>query len=200
MAMQSRFLRPAGAKRAPASSRFERPAGPSPASAAEALATVPTLRGNAVQLLVDGPETFDSIEEGIRSAEEYILFQFFIVKDDELGRALQQRLIAKAREGVRVFFLYDEVGSHALPDPFKGEMRAAGVHVRNFHSRKGPRNRFQINFRNHRKIVVVDGVEAWIGGHNVGDEYVGKGKHGRWRDTHVRLEGPSVLAAQLASR
>ena len=67
-----------------------------------------------------------------------------------------------------------------------------------FHSRRGPRNHFQINFRNHRKIVVVDGHTAWIGGHNVGDEYLGKGPLGNWRDTHVKIEGPAVLAAQLA--
>ena len=178
--------------------RHDLPAGPSPASAAEALAAVPTLRGNSVELLVDGVETFDSIEEGIRSAEEYILFQFFIVKDDDLGRRMQQALIDKAREGVRVYFLYDEVGSHALPRRYKDELREAGVEVYNFHTRQGPSNRFQINFRNHRKIVVVDGRAAWIGGHNVGDEYLGKGELGYWRDTHVRIDGPAAVAAQLS--
>jgi cardiolipin synthase len=178
--------------------RFERPPGPSPASAAEALAAVPTLRGNSVQLLVDGQETFDSIEEGIRSAEEYVLFQFFIVKDDDLGRRIQQALIERARAGVRVYFLYDEVGSHSLPRRYKDELREAGVEVFNFHTRQGPSNRFQINFRNHRKIVVVDGRAAWIGGHNVGDEYLGKGPLGYWRDTHVRIDGPAAVAAQLS--
>jgi cardiolipin synthase len=179
--------------------RFQTSTGPAPASAAEQLARVPTLRGNAVELLVDGTETFDSIEEGIRSAEEYVLFQFFIVKDDGLGRRLQSALIDKAREGVRVYFLYDEIGSHALPRRYKDELREAGVLVYNFHTRQGPRNRFQINFRNHRKVVVVDGRAAWIGGHNVGDEYLGKSeKFGYWRDTHVRIDGPAAVAAQLS--
>jgi cardiolipin synthase len=116
-----------------------------------------------------------------------------------LGRRLQRLLIEKAREGVRVYFLYDEVGSHKLPRSYIRALREAGVEAYDFHTRQGPRNRFQINFRNHRKVVVVDGRAGWIGGHNVGDEYLGRSeKFGRWRDTHLRIEGPAVLAAQLA--
>jgi cardiolipin synthase len=100
---------------------------------------------------------------------------------------------------VRVYFLYDDVGSHALSRSYKNELREAGVEVFNFHTRQSPRNRFQINFRNHRKIVVVDGRVAWIGGHNVGDEYLGRDpKFGHWRNTHVRIEGPAATAAQLS--
>ena len=167
--------------------------------AAQRLATLPFLRKNAAELLIDGEATFASILAGIDRARDYILFQFYIVKDDQLGREIQSHLIAKARAGVRVYFLYDEVGSHRLPERYKKELRDAGVQVYNFHTRQGPWNRFQINFRNHRKIVVVDGDEAWIGGHNVGDEYMGRDpKFGRWRDTHVRIEGPAALAAQLS--
>jgi cardiolipin synthase len=169
-----------------------------PARAAELLAELPTVKGNAVELLIDGQATFSSIFEGIDSAEEYVLVQFFIVKDDGLGRELKARLEARAREGVRVMFMYDEVGSHKLPNRYVQELRSAGVEVSAFHSRKGPRNRFQINFRNHRKIVVVDGHAAWVGGHNVGDEYLGKGELGPWRDTHLKIEGPAALAAQLS--
>jgi len=167
--------------------------------AAERLAGHPYLRGNRVDLLVDGEATFESILEGIDAAESYILFQFFIVHDDEIGGAVQRRLISKALNGVQVYFLYDEVGSHDLPQSYTEDLLAAGVHVYPFNTRKGPRNRFQINFRNHRKVVVVDGKVAWIGGHNVGDEYLGKDpKFGHWRDTHVRIEGPAALAAQLS--
>jgi len=169
------------------------------AMAAERLAGIPFLRGNAVELLVDGDATFASILEGIDAAEEYILFQFYIVKDDRIGRRIKDRLIAKAKAGVRVSFLYDEIGSYGLPERYKDELRAAGVEVYNFHSQKGPSNRFQINFRNHRKVVVADGRVAWVGGHNVGDEYLGRDpKFGNWRDTHVRIEGPAALAAQLS--
>jgi len=167
--------------------------------AAERLADWPLLKGNQVELLIDGDATFDNICAGIDAAKKYILFQFFIVKDDELGRRIKDHLIAKAKEGVAVYFLYDEIGSHDLPDAYKNELRAVGVWVFDFHTRKGSRNRFQINFRNHRKIVVVDGETAWVGGHNVGDEYLGKDpKFGHWRDTHVRIEGPAALGAQLS--
>jgi cardiolipin synthase len=169
------------------------------ARAAVGLAGLPFLRGNAVELLVDGDATFASILEGIDSAEEYILFQFFIVHDDRIGREVKQRLIDRARAGVRVYFLYDEVGSHDLPSAYKDELRAAGIEVYDFHTQKGPRNRFQLNFRNHRKVVVVDGKVAWVGGHNVGDEYLGRDpKFGHWRDTHVRIEGPAALGAQVS--
>ena len=167
--------------------------------AAERLAGIPFLKGNHVDLLVDGQATFESILAGIDAAQSYILFQFFIVHDDEIGREVQRRLMARANAGVRVYFLYDEVGSHDLPRAYLDTLRSAGVAVYDFHTRKGPRNRFQINFRNHRKIVVVDGKVSWIGGHNVGDEYLGRDpKFGHWRDTHVRITGPAALAAQLS--
>lgn len=169
------------------------------ARAAELLAELPTLEGNSAELLLDGEATFASIFDGIDRAREYILVQFFIVKNDELGRLLRDRLIRKAREGVKVYFLYDEVGSYKLPVSYLKELRENGVQAANFHSRKGPRNHFQVNFRNHRKVVVVDGTSCWIGGHNVGDEYLGKGgRFDHWRDTHVKLEGPATLAAQLS--
>ncbi len=167
--------------------------------AAERLAGMPFLENNHARLLVDGKATFDSIFEGIESARDYILFQFFIVHDDDIGRQVKQRLIEKAGQGVRVCFLYDEIGSHDLPSVYLEELKAAGIAASAFNTRKGRGNRFQINFRNHRKVVVVDGRVAWIGGHNVGDEYLGKHpKFGHWRDTHVRIEGPAVLEAQLA--
>ena len=169
------------------------------ATAAEALAAMPVLGGNRVDLLIDGDATFESILAGIDEAKDYVLVQFYIVRDDGLGRALKDRLITKAREGVRVYFLYDEIGSYSLPSAYKTELRDAGAEIREFNTRKGSRNRFQLNFRNHRKIVVTDGRVAWIGGHNVGDEYLGKDpKFGHWRDTHVRIEGPAVLKAQIS--
>ncbi len=166
---------------------------------AEKMARVPLTSGNNVTLLVDGDATFASIFDGIDAAEEYVLVQFYIVRDDELGRQLKSRLIARAQSGVRVLFLYDEIGSFGLPDSYMEGLRAADVEIFPFHSRKGSRNRFQLNFRNHRKTVVVDGRIAWIGGHNVGDEYLGRDPaFGRWRDTHIQVEGPAVIGAQLA--
>ena len=167
--------------------------------AGENLAKVPYLRGNEVELLVDGDVTFSSIFEGIARAEKYVLVQFFIIKDDDLGRELKAALLERAGAGVRVHVLYDEIGSNKLPKSYLQELRGAGVEIFDFHTQKGARNRFQINFRNHRKIVVVDGHTAWVGGHNVGDEYMGRDpEFGHWRDTHVRITGPAVLAVQLS--
>jgi len=165
----------------------------------EALVSMRFTPGNKASLLVDGQATFDAIFEGIDSAKAYLLVQFFIVKDDELGKAFKARLIAAANRGVRVYFLYDEVGSHALPKKYRQELREASVQILPFKTTKGAKNRFQINFRNHRKIVIVDGRVAFVGGHNVGDEYLGKEKKfGPWRDTHVRVAGPAVGQVQVA--
>jgi cardiolipin synthase len=167
--------------------------------AAERLAKMPVVGRNQVELLVDGEDTFASILAGLDEARELILFQFYIFRDDGLGRELGARLIQKAKEGVRVYFLYDEIGSQSLSSSYVDELRAGGVRVTPFHSTRGTGNRFQLNFRNHRKIVVVDGRTGWVGGHNVGDEYLGKDpKFGEWRDTHVRITGPAVLGLQIS--
>lgn len=155
-------------------------------------------RDNAVELLIDGERTFEAIFAAIDEATDYILIQFFIIREDALGLRLRDALVAKCRAGVRVYFLYDEIGSHRLSRRYVESLRAAGVRVTEFQTTRGKSNRFQINFRNHRKIVVVDGREAFVGGHNVGVEYLGQsGRHGRWRDTHVRVRGPAVLTTQL---
>lgn len=167
--------------------------------AIERLAKMPMLTGNEVELLIDGEDTFRSIFEGIEAARESVLVQFYIVRNDTLGRELQALLMRKAQEGVRVHFLYDEIGSYRLPNSYLSEMSAAGVHVSRFHSTRGSGNRLQLNFRNHRKVVVVDGRTGWVGGANVGDEYLGQDpRYGAWRDTHLRVSGPAALCLQLS--
>ena len=164
----------------------------------ETLAGMPFTAGNSARLLVDGTDTFAAIFAAIEAAEKYVLVQFFIVRDDALGRELKTRLIAKAKAGVRVLFLYDEIGSIGLPHRYRRELRAAGVAVAPFRTSRGLKNRFQINFRNHRKIVIIDGHAAFVGGHNVGVEYIGQcARFGHWRDTHVEVRGPAVGAIQL---
>lgn len=167
--------------------------------AIERLAKMPMVTGNEVELLIDGKATFRSIFDGIEAARESVLVQFYIVRDDDIGRELQTLLMRKAREGVRVHFLYDEIGSYRLPAAYLSAMSEAGVEVRRFHSTRGSGNRFQLNFRNHRKVVVVDGHVGWVGGLNVGDEYLGRHSHfGPWRDTHLRMQGPATLCLQLS--
>ena len=161
------------------------------------LADSPFVSGNSYDLLVDGQATYDSIHAGIEQAESYILFQFYIIRADRSGNRFKEQLIRKAQEGVRVYVLYDEVGSSQLPGHWIAEIRKAGIAVFPFNTRQGSRNRFQLNFRNHRTIVVVDVKVAWLGRLNVGDDYLGEDKKlSPWRDTHLRFEGPAALMAQ----
>ncbi|TWI70751.1 cardiolipin synthase [Desulfobotulus alkaliphilus] len=163
----------------------------------ENLALTPFTDGNRAKLLINGKNTFGAIFSAISEAEDYILLEFFIVRHDSLGKELQNLLIAKAAQGVRVYFLYDEIGSRKLKSAYGRKLRAAGVRFRPFFTRRGLLNRFQLNFRNHRKIVVVDGKKAFVGGHNVGKKYLGGDpSFGCWRDTHMEIEGPSVMAVQ----
>lgn len=165
---------------------------------------VPFLSGNAVDLLIDGKATFDSIFSGISGAKSYLYVQFYIIRDDRLGEELAERLIERANAGVQVYLLYDDVGSTGMPRKYRLRLREAGIKVAGFNQRHkflrfyGPT---RINYRNHRKIVVVDGEVAWAGGHNVGVEYLGEDpKLGPWRDTHVRVAGPAALGCALLFR
>lgn len=164
----------------------------------ERLARLPATLGNDAELLIDGEETFASIFSGIARAKEYVLVQFYIIRDDDVGQELKRILIERARAGVRCRLLYDEIGN-VLPERYAQELRDAGVEVHPFNTTQGPTNRFQLNFRNHRKVVVVDGLEAWVGGLNVGEEYKGLDpEFGYWRDTHMRVAGPVVQCVQVA--
>lgn len=164
----------------------------------ERLADLPVVSGNDYQLLKNGSDTFQAIFQAIDEAQHYVLVQFYIFRDDALGRDLKARLIAAARRGVFVALNYDRVGSVRLPQGYLDELEAAGVNVPSRASMRGAKTRFQLNFRNHRKTVVVDGRVGFIGGHNVGDEYLGKTPPlAPWRDTHIRLTGPMVTQLQL---
>ncbi|GAA5480995.1 cardiolipin synthase [Haloferula sargassicola] len=166
--------------------------------AAAQLGGLPFTRGNALHLLIDGDQTFEAIFQSIAAAEHYILVNFFIVKSDRIGQRFKEALIAKARHGVKVYFLFDEFGSHKLARTYLSELEDAGIECRSFGVNRRWWSRLQINFRNHRKIVVTDGHEAFIGGLNVGDEYLGRDQRfGHWRDTHLRLRGPCVQAIQI---
>jgi len=167
-------------------------------SSLERLAHLPFTYGNRLELYDDGAAAFRAMFSAIQDARDYVLIQFFIVRHDTLGEELKSLLAAKAQAGVKVYFLADEMGSRKLSKRFVDDLKQAGVRIEKFRSSKGWFNRLQINFRNHRKIVVIDGDLAFVGGLNVGDEYVGKDQRfGHWRDTHVEVEGPSADALQL---
>ena len=165
---------------------------------AEELGGLPFTRGNRLNLLIDGEEAFEEIFSALHRAEKYICVNFFIVKNDKIGKKFQQTLIHRAKAGVKVYFLFDEIGSHKLSSTYLGELEEAGVEGQSFGANRHWWSRLQLNFRNHRKILIVDGIEAYIGGLNVGDEYLGRSeKFGSWRDTHLGIEGPAVQAVQL---
>ena len=164
----------------------------------EALAHLPVSRGNGAELLIDGDATFQSILDAIDGAENYVLIQFYIVRDDELGRKVQDRLIAAVKRGVHVRFMTDAVGSYGLPSSYLETLRGSGVDVADPREQRGPNFRFQLNYRNHRKTVIIDGETGFIGGHNVGVEYLGQSpRFGRWRDTHIKMTGHVVRQLQL---
>jgi cardiolipin synthase len=167
--------------------------------ALEQLAEMPFTSHNDATLLINGRAAFEKMFQGMESARDYIIVQFYIIRDDHLGRQLQALLARKSRQGVRVYVLYDEIGCYNLPRAYRRELAEAGVVILPFRTSRGFRNRFQINFRNHRKIVIVDGHTAYVGGLNVGDEYLGQHpKLGPWRDTHCEVVGPVVQAIQFA--
>lgn len=166
--------------------------------AAEFLGGLPFTRGNSLELLIDGRETFDRLFQAIGEAQKTLCVCFFIVKNDRVGQRFREALIERAKAGVRVYFLFDEIGSHKLPSSYLNELKSAGVECQPFGVNRHWWSRLQLNFRNHRKIVVCDGKMAFIGGLNVGDEYLGKNqKFGAWRDTHLQLRGPVVQTVQL---
>lgn len=153
---------------------------------------------NEVTLLVDAEQTYAAILDAISQAKEYILFQFYIFQEDEIGKKFKDALCAKAKEGVRVYFMYDYIGSPRLSRKFLKEMTESGIKTSIFKSTKYWKSNFQINFRNHRKLVVTDGEFAFVGGHNIGNEYLGKSSFGKWRDTHLSVKGPAAAASQIS--
>jgi cardiolipin synthase len=158
----------------------------------------PFTEGNRCTLLKDGAATFEALFEAMEAATRYILMEFYIVRSDKIGQRIKSILERKLAEGVEVWFLYDNIGSVFLPRTYLNQLSAAGARVASFGDGNIRRRRFQINFRNHRKLMVCDGTVGFVGGINLGDEYLGTAMHQEpWRDTHCRIEGPAVTGLQL---
>jgi cardiolipin synthase len=153
---------------------------------------------NAVKIFTDGKEKFDQLFTDIKNAKEYIHIQYYIIKNDNLGKKLIEELTKKAKEGVKIRVLYDELGSRGLPKRLFKDFRAAGGLVEVFFPSKFRFINLRMNYRNHRKLVIIDGKIGYVGGFNVGDEYLGLNeKFGYWRDTHLRIQGMAVYALQI---
>lgn len=150
------------------------------------------------KVLTNGDETFKAIIEAVKKANHHIHMEFYIVRDDMIGSEIKEILIEKAKAGVEVRFLYDAVGSWKLSSGYINELRKSGVKIEPFSPVRLPSLNNQINYRNHRKICVVDGNIGFVGGLNIGDEYLGKSEYfGFWRDTHLYVRGEAVRSLQL---
>ena len=165
----------------------------------ESIANIPFTCAKSVRLLENGDAFFPELKRALLAAERFIDFQFYVFRDDEIGGEIAGILEEKARAGVQVRVLYDSIGSNASSKKFFERIRAAGVKVEAFVSTRWRLKsfRFQINFRNHRKLVNVDNRLLFVGGMNVGDDYLSKNAElGFWRDTHVVIEGSPAVQAQ----
>ena len=150
-------------------------------------------QNNSVEFITDGRQMFDTMMQDIMSARETINIMFFIVKNDETGRQFIDALTQKAREGVEVRLLLDSMGSRQINDRVLRDFLDAGGKRAYFFPRKLNLVNFDFNYRNHRKLAVIDGIIGYTGGFNIAREYLGlKKKFGYWRDTHIRITGQSV--------
>lgn len=159
----------------------------------------PLFINNNIVIFRDGTEKFSVLKEELLKAKHHIHLEYYIVKSDAIGNEIKDILIKKAGEGVTIRFIMDRVGSIRLKRSYIRELKEAGIDVVQYSYFLAPllsRINTQINYRNHRKIVVIDGEVGFIGGINIGDEYLGKGPLGYWRDTHIMVKGDFVLGLQ----
>lgn len=157
----------------------------------------PITQCNETMILTNAQDTYEAMKQAIEQAQDHIHVEYYIIRSDRIGYEFQKLLIAKAKQGVKVRLIYDGVGSYDLERAFLKEMVEAGVEIRSF---LPPFIAFfdkRVNYRNHRKIVVVDGKIGFVGGINIGDEYLGSDPRlGFWRDTHMRMQGDAVYYMQ----
>ena len=158
----------------------------------------PFLANNDVEIFTNGKDKFDALKRDILAAERYIHIQYYIIENDTIGNEIAELLKAKVAEGVRVRVLYDHVGSFHFDMSYFKKLRKAGVEVYPFMQITFPEFANRINWRNHRKIVVIDGKAGYIGGMNIADRYIDGGDMGFWRDTHLRVVGDIVAALQVS--
>jgi len=154
--------------------------------------------GNEVKILEGGKNTFEAIFEAIKNAAHHIHLEYYIFSDDKIGNRLKDLLIEKSLQGVEVRIIIDDVGSWGLKQKFISELRLNGIEIYPFMEVRFPRLTSQVNFRNHRKILIVDGIIGFTGGINIADRYIeGIKKIGPWRDIHLQITGDAVACMQV---
>lgn len=154
--------------------------------------------GNALTIHTQGYAFLHDLLRAISTAKHHIHLEFYIIEDDAVGRLVRDALIDKAKQGVEVRFLYDDVGSWNLPDSFEESFLNEGIEIRSFLKVRFPLLTSKVNYRNHRKIVVVDGKIGFVGGMNLAERYLKGVKWGKWTDLHLRMEGKAVYGLQTA--
>lgn len=159
----------------------------------------PLFNSNSVKIYKDGNEKFAALKKELLKAKNHIHMEYYIVKSDEIGNEIKDILVKKSLEGVKIRLILDRVGCIRLSKNYIKELKVAGIDVVQYSYFLAPILRkinTQINYRNHRKIVVIDGKVGFTGGINIGDEYVGRSKFGYWRDTHIMVKGDFVYGLQ----
>ncbi|MDD2447587.1 MAG: cardiolipin synthase [Tissierellia bacterium] len=153
---------------------------------------------NSIEIYYSGEDKFIALLESINNATSYIYMEYYIFRNDDLGKKVLDALIQKANEGLEVKLLVDGMGGRTLTKKFLKPFIDAGGQVAIFMPPLIPVINIRINYRNHRKITIIDGKEAYLGGFNVGDEYLGlnKKKFGYWRDTHMKIKGSAISSLQ----
>jgi len=160
-------------------------------------ADFPLTLHNEVTVLTDGAEIFPAFIQAIEGAKQHIHLEIYILRNDGIGSRISELLLAKAKAGVKVRIIIDGIGSRKLPPEYLGRMRAAGIEIHHFFPVRLPFLHSRINYRNHRKILVVDGHTGFVGGCNIGDEYLGLDPQiGYWRETHLKITGTAVYFLQ----
>lgn len=153
---------------------------------------------NALEVFTDGNAKFEALIEDMKKAEHFIHVQYYIIKNDVLFNRIKDVLVEKAGQGVEVRILFDGMGCRSIPDRYWRKLRQAGIQAVTFFPAFLGRMHLRINYRNHRKIVIIDGRIGYVGGFNIGKEYIGLDpKFGYWRDTHLKIIGSAVAALQV---
>jgi cardiolipin synthase len=155
----------------------------------------PVLQGSKIEILTDGAKMFEEMLKDISKAKHHIHMEFFIFKNDGTGKRLKEILMQKAAEGVEVRFMYDNIANWLVPKKFYGEMKKSGVQITSLMKVRFPKFTQRVNYRNHRKVVVIDGLTAYMGGMNISDNYT---INPNWRDTQLRVKGQGALGLQAS--
>ena len=154
--------------------------------------------GNGMDICSDGYTMIQSLLKAIDRAKHHIHIQFYIFEDDAVGRLVRDALMDKAREGIEIRVLYDDVGCWKVPHAFYDEMREVGIETRSFLKVRFPRFTSKVNYRNHRKVVIIDGEIGFIGGMNIAERYLKGVSWGVWKDVMIRIEGKAVYGLQTS--